>query len=409
MAGGVDRSSTARLPDERRPGVRTDTAPLRAVLLHRPGRELSRAVSDCDALPPIDASLLEDAQRAHDDFADLLGDRGVAVYSLRELLVETIEVSGAARIQGIAAAVSARRLGPALAAELSGHLRGRPPRDLVEILTAGMTFDSLATYGVEELDVASLVRQMYRGTDFVIEPLPNLLFMRDSSFWIGDRFAISSLASVARERESSLADLIYAHHPMFSGSRRAYGSQIVPIEGRDVVLLAPGVIALGVSERTTPAGAESLARSLFGDDLAHTVLAVPIDRQVERLDSLLTMVDTDAVLVNSLVRESLIAYAMRPSEDGGVRVDASRAFLAAAADAMGIDTLRVIDTQPTSVEAGNDLLALAPGIVVAPSRAVEMNSRLAEGGIEVLAIDVGELVFRRGGLRGLACSLIRQF
>ena len=120
------------------------------------------------------------------------------------------------------------------------------------------------------------VEVLGHGGDFVIDPLPNLLFTRDSSFWIGPRVAITSLALPARVRETSLTDIIYAHHPRFRGARRAYESHTAPVEGGDVLLLAPGVVAVGVGERTTPAGAEALARSVFEDELAHTVLVVPI-------------------------------------------------------------------------------------------------------------------------------------
>src|SRR5207237_3934497 len=118
-------------------------------------------------------------------------------------------------------------------------------------------------------------------------------FTRDSSVWVADRVAISSLTMPARRRETSLLDLVYAYHPHFRHAARAYGAHSAPIEGGDVILLAPGVLAIGVGERTTAAGAESLARSVFADGLAHTVLAVPIEqsRATMPLDPVCTMVD----------------------------------------------------------------------------------------------------------------------
>ena len=130
--------------------------------------------------------------------------------------------------------------------ELSASLRTFDAGALAHVLMAGMTFDELP-FGENEL---SLVRRMHHGGDFVIDPLPNLLFARDSSFWIGPRVAITSLALPARGRETSLTDLIYAHHPRFLGVRRAYESRSAPVEGGDVLLLAPGVVAVGVGERT---------------------------------------------------------------------------------------------------------------------------------------------------------------
>src|SRR5262249_1414646 len=157
--------------------------------------------------------------------------------------------SGAARMHGVAAAVDARRLGVPLAQELSGYLRGLDPATLAHVLMAGMTFNELPAG--TRTDV-SLVLRMHHEAGFVIEPLPNLVFPRDSSIWVERRVVIPSLALRARVREASLTDLIYAHHPRFTGIRRAYESRTAPVEGGDVLLLAPGVVAVGVGERTTP-------------------------------------------------------------------------------------------------------------------------------------------------------------
>ena len=280
-------------------GCDSEVGRLRAVILHRPGAELQRLTPrNNDVLLFDGLPWVAKAQREHDAFAELLRSRGVEVLLLGDLLTEALDKSGAARMHGIAAAVDPRRLGLPLAQELSAYLRTLDAGQLALVLMAGMTFNELPFTGGE----LSLVRRMHHGGDFVIDPLPNLLFTRDSSFWIGSRVAITSLALPARARETSLTDVIYAHHPRFRGVRRAYESRSAPVEGGDV-LLSPGVVAVGVGERTTPAGAEALARSLFDDDLAHTVLAVPIaqERAQMHLDTVCTMVDVDAVVMLSLI------------------------------------------------------------------------------------------------------------
>jgi arginine deiminase len=282
---------------------------------------------------------------------------------------------------------------------------------LATVLMAGMTFEELPA-----AEGASLVRKMHHPHDFVVDPLPNLLFTRDSSVWIGNRVAIASLAMPARNRETALLDLIYAYHPRFRAAGRAYGAHSAPVEGGDVLLLAPGVLAIGVGERTTPAGAESLARSVFADGLAHTVLAVPIaqDRATMHLDTVCTMVDRDAVVMYPAVRDTLVAYPLRPDDGKGVVVSGPVPFLDAAADAMGIERLRVIDTglDPVTAEReqwddGNNTLAVAPGVVVAYERNVETNARLEDAGIEVLRIRGSELGSGRGGPRCMSCPITR--
>ncbi|WP_100484008.1 arginine deiminase [Mycobacteroides abscessus] len=395
-------------------GANSEVGRLRAVVLHRPGDELKRLT------PRNNDQLLFDglpwvarAQEEHDAFTEVLRSRGVEVLLLSDLLREAL-ASGAARVQGIAAAVNARRLGYALAQDLSAYLRSLDAVDLAYVLMCGMTFDELPLGG--GVAQPSLVRTMHHGADFVIEPLPNLLFTRDSSFWIGRKFAITTLALPARVRETSLTDLIYAHHPRFLGVRRAYESHSAPVEGGDVLLLGPGVVAVGVGERTTPAGAEALARSLFDDGLAHTVLAVPIaqERASMHLDTVCTMVDTDAVVMYPAIQDSLSAFTIRRT-DSGVSISGAEPFVEAAADAMGIGKLRVIDTglDPVTAEReqwddGNNTLALAPGVVVAYERNVETNARLEDSGIEVLAISASELGTGRGGPRCMSCPVSRD-
>jgi arginine deiminase len=394
-------------------GSNSEVGVLRVAILHRPGAELARLT------PRNNDDLLFDglpwvarAQEEHDAFAELLRSRGVEVLLLSDLLTEALD-SGAARMQGIAAAVDAPRLGSSLARELSAYLRSLGPPDLAHVLMAGMTFAELPS---EARANDSLVHRMHHGSDYVIQPLPNLVFTRDSSIWVGSRIVIPSLALQARAREASLTDLIYAHHPRFTGVRRAYESRTAPVEGGDVLLLAPGVVAVGVGERTTPAGAEALARSLFDDDLANTVLAVPLaqERAQMHLDTVCTMVDTDAALMYAKVIETLSAFTIARTPDG-VRISDEAPFVDAAAAAMGIDKLRVIDTGLDPVVAereqwddGNNTLALAPGVVVAYERNAQTNARLQDAGIEVLTIAASELGTGRGGPRCMCCPAARD-
>jgi len=397
-------------------GADSEVGRLRTVLLHRPGRELTRLT------PRNNDKLLFDgipwvarAQEEHDAFAAALRERGVEVLYLTSLLAETLE-SAEAREQAITTALAGLYLGDTMRSYLEGALRDASPAELTDHLTAGIRNDEVrGGFG--------LVTSLLGHDDFLIDPLPNLLFTRDSSVWIRDRAATTSLAMPARKRETELTELIYALHPRFAGTPRILGPHLEHVEGGDVLLLAPGVIAVGVGERTTPAGAERLARQVFADRLAHTVLAVPIaqERATMHLDTICTLVDTDKMVVYPNVMQSLVAYAVT---DSGEKDDAGRAvlsvaeprpFLEAAAAAMGIDRLHHVDTglDPVSAEReqwddGNNTLALAPGVVVAYERNHQTNAALEAAGIEVVAIAGSELGSGRGGPRCMSCPVVRE-
>ncbi|WP_375734303.1 arginine deiminase [Polymorphospora lycopeni] len=394
--------------------VDSEVGRLSTVLLHRPGRELARLTPRnnddllFDAIPWVGR-----AQEEHDIFAAALRDRGVEVLYVADLLAETLAVP-AARSELTEMILADRRLGDTLSRRVSDHLAYLDPAGLADILIAGLARHELRTSWDR---LGGLVHTLMDEHDFVIDPLPNLLFTRDSSVWIRDHAAVTSLAMPARRRETTLLDAIYRHHPRFGGTRFAYGPDLEPLEGGDLLLLGPGVIAIGTGERTTPAGAERLARRVFGAGLAHTILVVPIaqERATMHLDTVCTMVDVDAVLMYPNIADTLLAYTVISGPDGEPQVDGPAPFLRAAADAMDIDTLRVIDTglDPVTAEReqwddGNNTLAIAARLCVAYERNIETNGQLERAGIEVIRIPGSELGSGRGGPRCMSCPIVRS-
>ena len=389
-------------------GADSEVGRLQTVLLHRPGSELKRLTPrNNDRLLFDGIPWVARAQEEHDAFAQALRDRGVEVLYLTELLTETLHDDGA-RNRAITTALAGLHLGDTLRDHLARFLRDVAPEELTGYLTAGIR-------NAEVRGGFGLVTSLLAGDDFVIDPLPNLLFTRDSSVWVRDRVAVTSLAMPARRRETQLTELIYTEHPRFAGTRTLHGWQHEHVEGGDVLLLAPGVIAVGVGERTTPAGVERFARQAFHAGLAHTVLAVPItqERATMHLDTVCTMVDLDKIVMYPNVADSLQAYAVTPDGDG-LRVAGAEPFLVAAAKAMEIDTLHQIDTglDPVTAEReqgddGNNPLALAPRLAVAYERNVETNARLEDAGIEVVRIAGSELGSGRGGPRCMSCPVSR--
>src|SRR5690606_9711689 len=344
----------------------------------------------------------------HDAFAEVLRQHGVEVIYLVDLLIEALAIEPARR-ECIDAVLADPRHGDTLRAVLRAHLDALHPEDLAQVLVAGIAPEELS-------GGRGLVYGLTDQHDFVVDPLPNLLFTRDSALWIGDRVAVTSLAMAARKRETSLTSAIYRHHPRFAGVERVYGPELESLEGGDVLLLGQGVVAVGTGERTTPAGVERLARNVLSRGLAHTALAVPIaqDRATMHLDTVCTMVDEDAILMYPNVADELTALPVRWDDDDIV-VDQPAPFLEAAAKAMGIDALRMIETglDPVTAEReqwddGNNTLAIGPRLAVAYERNIETNAQLEDAGIEVVRIAGSEVGSGRGGPRCMSCPIRRE-
>jgi arginine deiminase len=395
-------------------GADSEVGRLRTVMLHRPGAELGRLTPrNNDQLLFDGIPWLGRAQDEHDAFAQTLRDHDVEVLYLTDLLTQTLAID-AARDEIIASTLKGLFVGPSIQALIGGLLADADPAHLAETLMAGLRNDEIHLDG-------SVAHHLMQPEDFLINPLPNLLFTRDSSVWLRDRVAVTSLAMPARVRETQLTGLIYRHHERFAGTPVVHGPHLEHLEGGDVLEMSPGVIAVGVGERTTPAGLERFAHQVLADGLAHTVLAVPIaqERATMHLDTIVTMVDVDTVVIYPTMSDTLrsvpLTWGPESGAGDGVVIGAETSFFEGAAAAMGIETLHQIDTglDPVTAEReqwddGNNTLAINARLAVAYERNEQTNARLEEHGIEVLTISGDQLGSGRGGPRCMSCPIDRD-
>ncbi|HWG62691.1 MAG TPA: arginine deiminase [Streptosporangiaceae bacterium] len=390
-------------------GVDSEVGRLRTVLVHRPGAELKRLT------PRGKSGLLlhrlpwvERAQQEHDIFSQALRDHGVEVLYVTELLQDALEYAGA-RAEAIDSATADCRLGEELRAVVRGYLDSLDSELLAQALIAGITPGELR-------GGRGLVYELLDRHDLILDPLPNLVFTRDSSVWIGDQVVVASPAGPARRREAGLLHVLYRHHPRFTGTTLLYGPDLEPLDGGDILVLAPGVIAAGVGDHTCAAAVERLASRLFRAGLAHTVLAVPLAAQApgKHLDEVCTVIDGESIVMYPGLAYALNVHTVT-QRAAGLLVSRPQPFLEAAAQAMGIGALRVIETGLDPLTAprgywddGSNTLALGRGVAVCDERNAETSARLERAGVAVIVVPASELGSVRGGPRCFSCAVARD-
>ncbi len=409
---------TEDLPQTLKIHVEDEISPLRTVIVHQPGPEIDRLT------PPNHNDLLFDdllspkrAKAEHQFFTEQMREQGVRTVEFTDLLTETLAIPEAKAFV-LDNTVNYKRLGPLLAPALHEWADSLTPYGTARLCVEGITKAEW-----EQISpVPSLVAQTLGADDFLVGPLPNHLFTRDASVWMYGGVAINSMRREVRRRESLHYSAIYQFHPAFkkadfdiwttgmSGAHRA-------AEGGDILVLGDGVLAVGISERTTPQGVERLAEQLFKAGRATRVLAImlPSRREFMHLDTVMTQVDKDKFVLypEAIASPCVLLEWDAESEKTLVRTlsnDVPRAVEEALER-----PLRFIWPDATSAELsreqwndGFNMLALAPGRVVAYSRTPRSNRAMREAGVEVIEIEGSELGRGRGGPRCMSCPVERE-
>ena len=392
---------------------------LKKVMLHRPGEELENLMPEyLERLLFDDIPYLKEAQKEHDAFADCLRSQGVEVVYLTDLVVESL-TDGDVRRELLRQFLDEADIQDSRTREaVEEYLSAMPDQEMVPAMMAGVRNSQLRTGSARLGDYLSAAGDDY---PFAVDPMPNLYFTRDPFATIGTGVSLHKMHTVTRNRETLFGKFIFEHHPLYKNAPRWYDRGLTSsLEGGDILILSPQVLAVGISQRTREDSIDTLAETVLTyDGTFQKVLAfnIPKTRSFMHLDTVFTMVDRDKFTVHPNILGQLTVFVMELDENRKMTIRQEDGRLEdILKEHLGLDSVTLIpcgrgseiDAAREQWNDGSNTLAIAPGEVVVYARNYVTNQSLEEAGIRIHTIPSAELSRGRGGPRCMSMPLWRD-
>ena len=402
--------------------VKSEILPLKGVILHRPGNELLNLTKDNVHLHMFeDIPYLQTARLEHDAFAKTLQQCGITVMYLEDLMTDVLNENPYLREKFIKqyvyeAGIKTPKYKDVVIRYLDEFTNNS---DLVLKTMEGININELSML---EKDYSHSLLDFVNDEDmFIVEPMPNLMYLGELFRVIGTGISMNKMFYDSRCRESIYLEYIFSYHNDFKDTVKFYDRyENNTIEGGDILVLSNHLVLMGISERTSAEAIEKLSMNLFNDrdSSVDTVLAIKIPncRSTMHLDTVLNQVDYDKFVYYPGIMNDLKIFELKKDamdelkvrEISGNLEDIIERYIRRDITMIPLGGGDKVIAEREQWSGGNNMLCIAPGVVISYDRNNITNAILRRYGIKVYEIQSGELSRGRGGPRCMSVPIWRS-
>jgi arginine deiminase len=368
--------------------VHSEIGKLEGVLIHPPGSEVENMTPEnAERALYSDILNLSIASKEYAQFAGVL-KKVSSVFEVKTLLTDILKNDE----------VKSNLLKEICMTEYLDscyQLLDAAPADLANLLIEGVVLEktNLTNYLSNER--------------FLLRPLHNLFFTRDSAMAMNEYMLIGKMANPVRERESVIMEAIYNYHPAFETQTLNPGkpkegilvNRRSKIEGGDFQVAREDIFVIGTGVRTSTQGIDFIIENIkqLKKEKQHIIVQELPDTPESfiHLDMVFTFLNTDSCMVYSPVIYGMSRFKTihLEIENGKVTTIEEMPNIPKALKKLGMDLEPIYcggNNDPWTQEreqwhSGANFFAFAPGKIIGYQRNVHTIEELHHNGFEVLA------------------------